>query len=62
LKVIGEIEISDRFLVALHRPKLAQEIEVALARPEVIAQGRAEQIQPFHPVPAAEGSIDFRLA
>jgi hypothetical protein len=62
LKVIEAIEISDRFLVALHRPKLDQWIEDALARPEVIAQGRAEHIQPCHPVPAAEGSIEFRLA
>ena len=62
LKVIEAIEISDRFLVALHRPKLDQWIEVALARPEVIVQGRAEHIQPCHPVPAAEDSIEFRLA
>ena len=61
-KVIEAIEISDRFLVALHRPKLDQWIEVALARPEVIAQSRAEYIQPCHPVPAAEDSIEFRLA
>jgi hypothetical protein len=27
LKVIEAIEISDRFLVALHRPKLDQEID-----------------------------------
>ena len=62
LKVIEEIEISDRFLVALYRPKLDQWIEVALARPEVIAHGRAEHIQPCNPVAAAEGSIEFRLA
>ena len=54
LQFVEEVEVGDRLGVAVHGAELDEQIDVALARAEVVAQGRAEDVEARDAVPGAQ--------